>query len=83
MRRRLTTDSLNKIVDELNELDRFVINMHGKKLRPSQCYRFMPDPPHLLFNTNCPSSLSLKIQAIVEKYTAQDEPDQPANQKAN
>ena len=83
MRRQLTPDSLDKIAEELNDLDRFVINIHGIKLSPSQCYRFIPDPPHLLFNANCPSSLSLKIQAIVEKYISRDEPDQPANQTVN
>ena len=84
MRQRLTPDSLNKIEAELTELDRFIINIQGKKLRPSQCYRFIADPPHILFNTNCPSGLSLKIQAILEKYTVRDEPgDQPANQTVN
>ena len=80
MRQRLTPDSLNKIVEELNELDHSIINIHGKKIRASQCYRFIADPPHILFNTSCPYGLSLKIQAMLEKYTVRSETgSQPAN----
>lgn len=59
-------------MNELDQLDNFIININGKRLYPSQCYRFLHDPPHVLFNTNCPAGLTQKIQEIVEKYTVEE-----------
>ena len=65
--RRLTPDMLEKVKVELGELDRHFIEIGGKKLKPSQCYRFEADPAHILLNTNCPEDLKQKIQAILSK----------------
>ena len=73
MRRSLTPDMIEKMKRELGELERQFVNIDGKKIKPSQCYRFDVDPVHLLFNTNCPESLKQKIQAIISKYTRIDE----------
>ena len=67
--RRLAPDMLEKVKVELGELDRHFIEIDGKKLKPSQCYRFEADPAHILFNTNCPDDLKQKIQAILSKYS--------------
>ena len=67
--RRLSPDMLEKVKAELGELDRHHVEIGGKKLKPSQCYRFEADPAHILFNTNCPEDLKQKIQAILSKYS--------------
>ena len=67
--RRLSPDMLEKVKAELGELDRHLVEIGGKKLKPSQCYRFEADPAHILFNTNCPEDLKQKIQAILSKYS--------------
>ena len=60
MRRRLTTDSLNKIVDELNELDRFVINMHGKKIKTQSMLSLYPR------STTSSLQYQLPLQPVIE-----------------
>ena len=67
--RRLAPDMLEKVKVELGELDRHFIEIGGKNLKPSQCYRFEADPDHILFNTNCPQDMKQKIQAILSKYS--------------
>jgi len=57
-----------RIQQELMELENEQVEAEGIFLKPSQCYHFETDPPHVLFNTNCPSSLKEKIQSILSKY---------------
>lgn len=57
-----------KLRAELGELDRELVQVDGSMLKPSQCYRLGVDPPHVLFNTNCPDDLKKRIQAILIKY---------------
>lgn len=66
--RRLSPDMVEKVKAELGELDRHFVEIGGKKIKHSQCYRFEADPAHILFNTNCPEDLKQKIQAILSKY---------------
>lgn len=66
--RRMSDDMLEKVKAELGDLDRFYIEIDGKRLKPSQCYRFDVDPAHVLFNTNCPDELKKKVQSILSKY---------------
>ena len=66
--RRTSNDMLEKLKAELGELDRFHVEIDGKRLKPSQCYRFDIDPAHVLFNTNCPDELKKKVQSILSKY---------------
>ena len=65
--------SLEKLVTELDELDRQLINVDGKILKPSQCFRYETDPLHYMFNTNCPDELKHKVQAIFKKYVPSHE----------
>lgn len=73
MRKSLSPGTLEKVKAELSELDRILVEIDGKKLKPSQCYRFDADPAHVLFNTNCPDDLRKKINAILSKYIRVDE----------
>lgn len=64
----LSTDLLNKVQAELDELDYDLVEIEGKLLRPSQCYHLETNPAHVLFNTNCPDTLKEKVQSILHKY---------------
>lgn len=66
-------DLVNKIQSELSELDRELVTIDGKVLKPSQCFRFTADPMHILFNTNCPDTLKERVNAILAKYYPPDE----------
>ena len=69
MRNTLSPDTVRKLKDELGELEREFVDIDGRLLKPSQCYRFHVDPVHVLFNTNCPDSLKKRINTIIAKYT--------------
>ena len=64
---------LIRIQNELLALDEQSIELDGKQIKPSQCYRVGISPAHILFNTNCPDSVKQKVQAILSKYTTEDE----------
>ena len=66
--RKVSPDILERVKAELGELDRQFIEIDGKRLKPSQCYRFDVNPAHVLFNTNCPDELKKKIHAILSKH---------------
>lgn len=57
-----------RIKAELQALDGEMVDVEGRKLKPSQCYRFGFDPAHILFNTNCPDSIKRQVKAILDKY---------------
>ena len=73
MKKEYAAGIFEKVRAELDELDSNLVDVDGKKLRPSQCYRFEMDPLHVLFNTNCPEGLKEKIQAIISKYLNSNE----------
>ena len=62
-----------KVKAELEKLDQEHVELDGKKLKPSQCYRLDLDPLHILFNTNCPDALREKVQTILSRYTVNNE----------
>ena len=64
---------IEKLRAELDNLDREPVTIDGKTLKPSQCYRFDLDPVHVLFNTNCPDDLKVRIVGILSKYLEEDE----------
>jgi hypothetical protein len=66
--RRINKFGLEKIKAELVQLDREMVEADGIRLKPSQCYRFETDPPHVLFNTNCPEALRKKVQDIISRH---------------
>jgi hypothetical protein len=68
MNKTLSPETIERLRAELQDLDRFLVEIDGVKLKPSQCYRFDVDPMHVLFNTNCPEGLRNKIESILFKY---------------
>jgi hypothetical protein len=64
----LPASILQRLQYELGELDRELVHIDGKMLKPSQCFRVETDPPHVLFNTNCPDSLKQRIESILNKH---------------
>ena len=38
-----------------------------------KCFHFETDPPHVLFNTNCPDALQTRVRSILAKYTEVNE----------
>jgi len=57
-----------RLRSELQELDKTVIEVNGRKMRPSQCYYFGLQPFHILYNTNCPDSIKTRVDEIISKY---------------
>jgi len=66
-------DGWSMLRHELEDLDKEYIEMEGMKLKPSQCFRIANSSLHVIYNTNCPDSLKEKIEAILAKYTDQNE----------
>jgi len=58
---------------ELAQLDEELVLLAGQWVKPSSCYRFLANPPHVLYNTNCPEALMDKIEYILSKYNTPDE----------
>ena len=61
-------DIASRIKEELKELEKTEVEANGVRMKASQCYHFETDPPHVLFNTNCPSSLKEQIQTILSRH---------------
>ena len=59
----------SQIKEVLNALEREWVEIDGIRLKPSQCYHFEMDPPHVLFNTNCPDALEKAgVESILSQY---------------
>ena len=58
---------------ELEQLDGELVLLGDQLVKPSSCYRFSGNPPHVLYNTNCPETLMEKIESILSKYKTPDE----------
>jgi hypothetical protein len=59
---------VKKLKAELEELDQSLVEVNGRQLKPSQCYRFEIDPMHIMYNTNCPDDLRHRVEEIFSKY---------------
>jgi hypothetical protein len=73
----LSNSIIENIKADLSELDRIEVDVEGRQLKPSQCYRFGLNPVHVLFNTNCPDDLKEKVRAILSKYIPDHENHSP------
>jgi hypothetical protein len=62
----------NEIQQELEDLEKEKVEVEGKLISPGKCYHLGIDPPHILFNTNCPDKLKERITAILSKYVEQE-----------
>ena len=70
------------LLAELEALDKEMICVDGKYMSPGQCYHIATDPPHILFNTNCPQELKDRIRRILKKYSFQKDDDDEDDSKA-
>ena len=68
-------ENIIKLVNDLNDLDRQLVKVEGKMIKPSQCFRYETDPLHFMFNTNCPEELKQQVQAIFDKHIPSHEND--------
>jgi hypothetical protein len=67
------TGASGLIRQELDWLDKQLVLLDGKLVKPSQCYRYAVHPPYVLYNTNCPEHLMETIESILLKYRPADE----------
>ncbi|HEY8733702.1 MAG TPA: hypothetical protein VIL90_03995 [Puia sp.] len=61
------------IKNELQLLDQEWTDEFDSTLKSHQCYHLELDPPHFLFNLNCPESLKIKLSYILAKYLEEKE----------
>jgi hypothetical protein len=73
MKSAISPEIVTRVKNELAQLDLSTIEVDGVHLLPSQCYHWGVEPAHVLFNTNCPDTLKEKVEAILSKYTQDDE----------
>lgn len=59
---------IDQLRDDLDTINREWRDIKASNLSASQCYHFETDPPHFLFNLNCPDALKKKLNEILYKY---------------
>ena len=59
---------LDGLRDDLDRLNKEWRDIEGNSLSASQCYHFETDPPHFLFNENCPEALRLELTRLLLKH---------------
>ncbi len=60
---------INQIQKELDQLNEEWVDAEHGRLKANSCYHFETDPPHILFNLNCPPDLQDRLKNILSKYT--------------
>ena len=59
---------MDSLRDDLDILNKEWRNIEGTPLSASQCYHFETDPPHFLFNLNCPDNLRQELNDLLSKH---------------
>ena len=59
---------LDALRDDLDLLNKEWRDIEGSSLSASQCYHFETDPPHFLFNENCPEALRQQLNKLLLKH---------------
>jgi hypothetical protein len=59
---------MDSLRDDLDILNKEWRNIEGTPLSASQCYHFETDPPHFLFNLNCPDNLRQELNDLLLKH---------------
>ena len=72
-KQKFSEDGWTRLRHELEDLDKEYVEIEGKKLKPSQCFRITNNSLRVIYNTNCPDSLKEKVESILIKYNGQDE----------
>lgn len=70
------------LITALNELDRQLVMVDGRMMKPSQCFRYETAPLHYMFNTNCPEELKQQVEAIFKKHMPAHNNDTASRQAA-
>jgi hypothetical protein len=69
----LPQTEIAKLKMALDELDNIPVYLDGHQLKPSQCYHLELNPPHVLFNTNCPENIRERVNRIFQQFIQQYE----------
>jgi hypothetical protein len=64
---------IDQLRGDLDDINREWRDIENSELSASQCYHFESDPPHFLFNTNCPDDLRKKLSGLLNKYFPKSE----------
>jgi hypothetical protein len=59
---------LDNLRDDLDQLNKEWRDIEGNPLSANQCYHFESDPPHFLFNLNCPDNLRQELNGLLLKH---------------
>ena len=59
---------IDALMDDLDQLNKEWRDIEGSPLSASQCYHFESDPPHFLFNVNCPDTLRQLLNNLLAKH---------------
>jgi hypothetical protein len=59
---------IDHLRDDLDLLNKEWKDIEGSPLSANQCYHFETDPPHFLFNMNCPDNLRHELNDLLLKY---------------
>ena len=59
---------IDALMDDLDQLNKEWRDIEGSPLSASQCYHFESDPPHFLFNVNCPDALRQLLNNLLAKH---------------
>jgi hypothetical protein len=59
---------IESLRDDLDLLNKEWRDIKSSPLSANQCYYFETDPPHFLFNLNCPDNLRLELESLLLKY---------------
>ena len=59
---------IDHLRDDLDLLNKEWRDIKGSPLSANQCYHFETDPPHFLFNMNCPDNLRQELNDLLLKY---------------
>jgi hypothetical protein len=60
--------SIDGLRDDLDLLNKEWRDIEGNPLSANQCYHFETDPPHFLFNLNCPDNLRQELNDLLLKH---------------
>jgi hypothetical protein len=59
---------IDSLRDDLDLLNKEWRHIEGTPLSATQCYHFETDPPHFLFNLNCPDNLRQELNDLLLKH---------------
>jgi hypothetical protein len=59
---------IDRLRDDLDLLNKEWRDIKGSSLSANQCYHLETDPPHFLFNLNCPDNLRQELNDLLFKH---------------